>query len=157
VLSSIGNTILSVVLLIALLLFDYIVFNAVPFFSLIATNGALVLVYGIYGPVFIGRLLIELFGLSLDIIKWMVFYPYTSSSCIVLLFVFSWCIWPWCRSKSKYFKTSHDRLYDMDERLEELQISLKIIKTTTKETNASINSIIARLDSIEHLLNKRIN
>ena len=147
VLTSVGSTILSVSILVAMLFLNYLLFSYISLLVLLALDGALFLLHGIYGPVVIGKWFIVLCGIIYELLKWIIQYPYLFSAGIVFIFAFS-CIWPCIRRRLWCCKTSDDRICDMDERLITLKDRLEILIQKSEKRHKIIESKLTHIETI---------
>lgn len=126
--------------------------NYISILVLLAFDGALFLLHGYYGPVFIGNCFITICGMVYELLKLTISYPYFSSASFLGAFVFSCCIWPCClRSRFKYLKTSDERLYNMDERFYQLE---RTLEDWISESSKRSERMQLQLNRIEDLLTK---
>ena len=111
-------------ILIACILLNYKLASYISLLTLLAFDCTILLLHGIFGPVYIATGFLSLCSLIWQTVKWMITYPYPFSTGIVLLFIFS-CLWPWIRRRTNYFRTTSDIVYDIEDRLTKIEYNMK--------------------------------
>lgn len=135
-------------ILIACILLNYILASYISLLTLLAFDCTILLLHGIFGPVYIATGFLSLCSLIWQAVKWMITYPYLFSTVIVLLFILS-CLWPCIRRRTKYFRTTADIVYDIECRLTRMEDNMRKRET---QLNKIEDNMKERLDRMETIL-----
>lgn len=138
-------------ILIVCILLNYILASYISLLRLLAFDCTIILLHGIFGPVYIATGFISLCSLTWQTVKWMITYPYLFSVGIVSLFILS-CLWPYIRRRIYCFRTTADIVYDIEYRLtriednmEEREIQLDRIEDNMKKRLDRMESILMEI------------
>lgn len=139
-LKGIGKATLSLSILVACIFLSYILSGYLSLLTVLAFDATILLLHYLFGPVFIGRHFINICTYSYAVLVLLLSHPYWFSSSIVILFLSS-IVWPWCiRWRYRRFRTTNDRVIDIDTRLERIEIQQKEMMTLLKQVVERLNS-----------------
>ena len=139
--SAATKTVLSVSILLVVILLNYILSGYLSLLTIVAFDGFVFLIHGIFGPVFITRRVIDFCSWVYYILKWMITYPYWFAFILVSMFIFS-CCWPCIRKIlcPRRFRSTSDIIHEMDRRL----ISMERRLENMERMLTTINRYIAQ-------------
>lgn len=137
--SAASKTVLSFSLLLMVLLLNYILCGYLSVLTIVAFDGFVFLIHGIFGPVFIARRIIDFGSWVYYILKWMITYPYLFAFILVSIFIFS-CCWPCIRRIlcPRRFRSTSDIIHEMDRRLISMERRLENMEGMLKTINRYI-------------------
>ena len=142
-------------ILIACILLNYILASYISLLTLLAFDCTILLLHGIFGPVYIATGFLSLCSLIWQTVKWMIAYPYLFSTGIVLLFILS-CLWPCIRRRTKYFRNTFDIVYDIEARLNTMKKDMKKRETQLDRIEESMKKRLDRVETILMEIKKKV-
>ena len=137
--SAATKTVLSFSILLIVILLNYILHGYLSVLTIVAFDGFVFLIHGIFGPVFIANRIIDFGSWIYYILKWMITYPYVFAFILVSMFIFS-CCWPCIRRIlcPRRFRSTSDIIHEMDRRLISMERRLENMEGMLKTINRYI-------------------